>query len=480
MLQLVLCCKICRSGFEELFLGMTATIPTLNDQNSEMTFELKKGESILIGRTPIRKADNQVLIKDITVSNQHVELFAHPEGVSAKDLKSTNGTAIDGEWLRAGIAVPVRSGSLMLLGKKGTAFLQVFIESSGNGAQNVTVLRTSPPIDEETESIGDDSDVAQWLERCRETDKAICPICHKTYDEKKVLICPADGGYLGRREDPTDGPVAAKHYRLCNWLGTGSLTEVYKVEHIRLNRPYALKVFHGGVHRETETAHIIQSCKQWSRLQHASIASIVEWGWLTKSELFIVMEYFQTPSLAQVVKSEGPLSVADAVKVFIPVCNALQYAHTQGVMHSNLKLSKIYVSNLKAHPVVRISDFGLTDKLVKNLGWIRATLRTRNQSGDPLTTSPEYWQGEERTAVSDIYVIGCALYHALTGVPVFESKRTMETIAAHIYSAPPPIPDKLEIPQAMKAIVDRCLKKQPEDRYQTIEELMAALNALVC
>ena len=457
---------------------MTATIPTLNDQNTEVRFDLKKGESFLIGRTPLRKSAKQILIQDITVSNQHVELFAHAEGVSARDLKSTNGTAIDGEWLRAGISFPVRNGSLMLLGKKGTAFLQVFYESTGDGAQSVTVWRTSPKIDEETESIGDDSDVAKWLEQCRETDKAICPICHKTYDERKVLICPADGGYLGRKEDPKGGPVAAKHYRLCHWVGTGSLTEVYKVEHIRLERPYALKVFHSRVHRETETAHIIQSAKQWGLLEHSSIASIVEWGWLTKSELFLVMEYFQTPSLAQVVKTDGPLSVSELVKVFLPVCNALKYAHTQAVFHSNLKLSKIYVSNLKAHPVVKISDFGLTEKLVKNLGWIKATLRTRDQVGDPLTTSPEYWQGEERTAVSDIYVIGCAMYHALTGQPVFASKRTMETIAAHIYTAPPPLPDKLAIPQNVRDIVDRCLKKQPEDRYQTIDELISALEAI--
>jgi hypothetical protein len=460
-----------------VFLGMTAEIPTLNDQNSEVRFDLKKGESVLLGRSPVRKADNQVVIQDITVSNQHVEIFAHPEGISAKDLKSTNGTAIDGEWLRAGISCPVRNGSLLLLGKKGTAFLQIFFESNGDGAQSVTVLRTSPKIDEETESIGDDSDVAQWLEKCRDNDKAICPICKKTYDEKKVLICPIDGGYLGRREEPTDGPVAAKHYKLCNWVGTGSLTEVYKVEHVRLGRPYALKVFHSGVHRETETAHIIQSCKQWAHLQHASIASIVEWGWLTKSELFLVTEFFQTPSLEQMVKTDGPLSVKELVKVFVPVCNALKYAHSRGVFHSNLKLSKIYVSNLKAHPVVKITDFGLTDKLVRNLGWIKATLRTRDKTGNPLTTSPEYWQGEERTAVSDIYVVGCAMYHALTGVPVFESKRTMETIAAHIYKAPPPIPEKLAIPQEVKEIVERCLKKQPENRYQSIDELKAALEA---
>lgn len=457
---------------------MTAAIPTLNDQNSEVRFDLKKGESFMIGRTPYKKAERQILIQDITVSNQHVEIFAHPEGISAKDLKSTNGTAIDGEWLRAGVSFPVRNGSLMLLGKKGTAFLQIFFESNGDGVQNVTVLRTSPKIDEETEKIGEDSDVVHWLEQCRETEKAICPICHKTYDERKVLICPLDGGYLGRKEDPKDGPVAAKHYKLCNWVGTGSLTEVYKVEHVRLNRPYALKVFHAGVHRETETAHIIQSAKQWARLEHSSIASIVEWGWLTKSELFLVMEYFKDPSLEKYVKDNGPLSVKELVKVFVPVCSALKYAHTQGVFHSNLKLSKIYVSNLKAHPVVKISDFGLTDKLVKSLGWVKATLRTRDQTGDPLTTSPEYWQGEERTAVSDIYMVGCAMYHALTGTPVFDKKRTMETIAAHIYLAPPPIPEKLQIPQEVRDIVDKCLKKQPEDRYQTIDELVAALEAV--
>jgi len=457
---------------------MTAAIPTLNDQNSEVRFDLKKGESILIGRTPMRKTANQILIQDITVSNKHVELSAHPEGVSAKDLKSTNGTAIDGEWLRAGITFPVRNGSLMLLGKKGTAFLQIFIEPNGDGVQSVTVFRTSPKIDEETESLGDDSAVVRWLKEIRETEHSICQICQKTYEDKRILVCPADGSYLKRKEEPKFDAIAAKHYKLLNWVGKGALTEVYKVEHLRLNRPYALKVFHAGVHRETETAHIIQSCKAWAMLEHSSIASIVEWGWLNKSELFLVMEFFHAPNVAQMLKERGPLTTAEVVKIFLPVCGALKYAHSQGVFHSNLKLSKIYVSNLKAHPVVKISDFGLTDKLVRSLGWIKATLRTRDQSGDPLTTSPEYWQGEERTAVSDIYVIGCAMYHALTGVPVFESKRTMETIAAHIYKAPPPLPAKSDIPQAMRDIIDRCLKKQPEERFQTIDELSEALAAL--
>lgn len=457
---------------------MTAAIPTLNDQNSEVRFDLKKGESLLIGRTPIRKSPNQVLIQDITVSNQHVELFAHPGGVVAKDLKSTNGTAVDGEWIRSGISVPIRSGSLMLLGKKGTAFLQVFIESNGDGMQSVTVLRTSPKIDEETESLDENSEVAKWIQDSRETESSICQICQKTYADKSVLICPSDGSYLKRKEEPKPGAIAAKHYKLIRWVGKGSLTEVYEVEHLRLHRPYALKVFHSGVHRETDTAHIIQSCKQWSRLEHSAIASIVEWGWLTKSELFIVMEFFQGPSVAQMIRERGPLSVQELTKIFLPVCDALKYAHSQGVFHSNLKLSKIYVSNLKAIPIVRISDFGLTDKLVRNLGWIKATLRTKNQYGDPLTVSPEYWQGEERTAVSDIYVLGCAMYHALTGTPVFESKRTMETIAAHIYMPPPPMPDRAEISPAIREVIDRCLKKQPEERYQTIDELKTALEQL--
>ncbi len=127
---------------------------------------------------------------------------------------------------------------------------------------------------------------------------------------------------------------------------------------------------------------------------------------------------------------------------------------------------------------MKISDFGLTDKLVKSLGWVKATLRTRDQTGDPLTTSPEYWQGDGLTVASDIYAVGCAMYHALTGVPVFDKKRTMETIAAHIYAEPAPIPEKLQVPPAVRAIVERCLKKQPEERYQTIDELISALETV--
>ncbi len=168
----------------------------------------------------------------------------------------------------------------------------------------------------------------------------------------------------------------------------------------------------------------------------------------------------------------------DVVKVFVPVCNALKYAHTQGVFHSNSKLSKIYVSNLKAHPVVKISGFWSHRQIGEKPRLGEGNFANARQDRDPLTTSPEYWQGEERTAVSDIYVIGCAMYHALTGVPVFDSKRTMETIAAHIYTAPPPIPEKLAIPRNMLDIIDRCLKKQPEDRYQSIDELSSALEAV--
>lgn len=459
---------------------MTEQLVELAEQNAEVSFDLKKGETILIGRSPDRKSPNQILVPDINVSNKHIELMAHPEGVVAKDQKSTNGTAVDGEWLRPGIPFALRNGSIILLGKNGTAFLKVLIEAREDQTQSVRVIRTSPKVETEVESEGSTSAVAKWIAKSRDAEPGYCLICKSNFHDKNNDTCPTDGIALRRSKEPPPGEVTiAGDYLLQKWVGTGSLTEVYKAEHVRTQKPFAVKVFRYGVARDTEAAFIVQSCKQWAGLKHPAISVIEHWGWISNNELYLIMEFFDCSSLAQIVRDEGPLSPQDAMKIFNPIFDALQYAHEQGAFHSNLKLSKIFVTNHKTNPIVKISDFGIVDKLVRSVGWINATLKTKDKVGDPMTLSPEFWQGEETTSASYVYVVGCALFHALTGTPVFSSKRTMETVAAHIYKEPPSIPVDSLISAPVREVLARCLKKQPAERFQTLGELQNALTAAV-
>lgn len=459
---------------------MTEHLIALDEQNAEANFILRKGETILIGRSPSRKSINQILVSDITVSNKHIELLAHPEGVVAKDQKSTNGTSVDGEWLRAGIPFSLRSGSVILLGKNGTAFLKVLVESNADQTQSVRIIRTSPAVEAEMETEGATSAVAKWIMKSREAEPGYCLICKQSFHDKNNDTCPTDGIALRRSKEPVAGEVTiAGDYLLQKWVGKGSLTEVYKAEHVRTQRPYAVKIFRSGVARDTEAAFIIQSCKQWASLTHPAISAIEHWGWISNNELYLIMEYFDCPSLAQIVESEGPLSPEIALRVFDPVFDALHYAHQQGAFHSTLKLSKIFVANLKTNPLVKISDFGIVDKLVRSQGWINATLKTKDQVGDPMTLSPEFWQGEETNSASYVYVVGCALYHALTGTPLFSAKRTRETVAAHIHKEPPSIPVDSTMSDAVREVLMRCLKKQPAERFQTIADLQQALTVAV-
>ena len=173
-----------------------------------------------------------------------------------------------------------------------------------------------------------------------------------------------------------------------------------------------------------------------------------------------------------------PLTVEEALDVFIQVTDALAYAHAKDIIHRDIKPSNIIVS-IDSDRVVKVVDFGIAKMLKKDK---RNELTEDSEIiGTPYYMSPEQCQGDPLDARSDIYSTGCVLYQALSGRPPFAQRNPVKIILQHLNEKPKSFREAfptLKVPQTLEAIILKCLEKRPSDRYQSASALCDDLVAM--
>ena len=251
------------------------------------------------------------------------------------------------------------------------------------------------------------------------------------------------------------------HYEIVEKLGEGGMGVVYKARDTRLGRSVAIKIVHSQFTRRFE-----HEAKAVSALNHPHICTLYDVG-EHEGAPYLVMEYVEGQPL------KGPLPAGEAVSYAVQICQSLVAAHKAGIIHRDLKPDNIL---LTGEGSVKVLDFGL------------AKLSGTTPDGTTLTSitgpgavtgtasymSPEQAQGEPVDARSDIFSFGAVLYELLSGRRAFRRESMGATLAAVITSEPPPL---REAPSEVARIVDKMLAKKREDRYQSAEELLAALEA---
>jgi serine/threonine protein kinase/Flp pilus assembly protein TadD len=269
-------------------------------------------------------------------------------------------------------------------------------------------------------------------------------------------------------------------YEIVGSLGAGGMGQVYRAKDPNLGRDIAIKVLPDAFAQDPgRMARFEREARTLASLNHPNIAVIhgletrpAEDGHDARA---IVMELVDGPTLAERI-AQGPIPIDEAVPIARQIADALEAAHEQGIVHRDIKASNIMLAG-RRH--VKILDFGLAQQDPLADQDTRAADKLTVEGvvvGTPHYLAPELLQGARADARSDVWALGVVLYEMLTGRLPFTGSTAMEIAVAILQKPVPPLP--ASVPPALQTIVERCLAKRPEARYQRAAEIRAALEAL--
>ena len=273
----------------------------------------------------------------------------------------------------------------------------------------------------------------------------------------------------------TPGHMIGK-YQVIRNLASGSQGTVYHAYDPDLEREVALKVLHPHLATPEIIARFRREAQIVASINHPNIAGISEIGEHEGSH-FIAIEY--VPHTIRELIDRGPLDITRAVTIAHQAALALEAAHTsrRGITHHDIKPENLLLTSLDADGVVKLIDFGIA-----HAADMAPMTQAGSQWGTPFYMPPEQWMGERGDTRSDVYSLGVVMYQMLSGQVPFNStaanslaqqneiaRQHLEVESTSLHSV------REDIPESLEAIVERCMAKLPEERYQTPGELAAAL-----
>ena len=274
------------------------------------------------------------------------------------------------------------------------------------------------------------------------------------------------------------GRLVDQRYRVTEVIGRGGMGVVYKVEHQRMGKVAAMKVLHHELATDPEVVRRFQrEAEAVSRLAHPNTVQVFDFG-NSAGALYLVMEYIRGLDLGTLIDRDGPMSFERAAPLLAQVCAALGEAHDLGVIHRDLKPENILVTRTHGgQDFVKVLDFGLA-KLSEREEAADVTGRG-SIVGTPYYMSPEQIRGEDAVGpAADIYSFGALMYRILTGHHAFTAKSPVGVLTKHLTEPPQApsthVPDRID--GAIDDIVLRCLAKKPEDRYESVHQLLGVIE----
>ena len=258
-------------------------------------------------------------------------------------------------------------------------------------------------------------------------------------------------------------------YKVLEKSGEGGMGLVYKGFQESLNRYVAIKVLRGELARDQQfIARFRPEALAVAKLSHPNILHIFDTG-AAHGTYYIVMDYVDGGSLSDLI-ARGPLDAETAVSIAAQVADALDYAHSQSLIHRDVKPANVLLTG-EGRPL--LTDFGIARALDAST---RLT-RTGTQIGTPEYMAPEQAQGEQVDGRTDIYALGIVLYEMLTGWAPFSASTPMATLYKQVNAPLPPLRQtKAEVPTWLESVVKKSLAKRPQDRFQRASEFAAALR----
>src|SRR4026208_1282558 len=257
-------------------------------------------------------------------------------------------------------------------------------------------------------------------------------------------------------------------YRIVRKLGSGGMADVYLAEDEELGRRVAIKILNDRhANDESFVERFRREAKNAAGLSHPNIVSIYDRG-EAEGTYYIAMEYLDGRSLKELVVARGPLPIPDAIAATRQVLAALRFAHRKGVVHRDIKPHNVMAD---ADGRLKVTDFGSARAGVSQSAEACSIIGTAQY------LSPEQARGAPVDQRSDLYSIGIVLYEMLTGKTPFTGETPVEIAMKHLSDTPrPPSLLRPDIPPDLDMVVLRALAKNPDDRFQTAEEMVAELD----
>lgn len=307
---------------------------------------------------------------------------------------------------------------------------------------------------------------------------------------------PGAGPNTAGVEDALVGRVISDRYRVISLIAQGGMGRVYRAEQQPLGRGVALKVlsaranawevsspsnsFSPGASSSASNNNAQRFLREASisaQLKHPNTVTLFDYGVTEDDIYYIAMELLEGRTLQQAIKQDGAFSPERALRIAAQVCRSLREAHALGVVHRDLKPGNIFLVRHDDDPDwVKVLDFGLVKGVEEQSQDLTVT---GTFVGSPCYVSPEQIRNKPVDFRTDIYSLGVILYQMLTGRPPFEEATAMDTVVAHLQKTAPPmstINPHVRVPPPLEAMVLRCMAKEPQDRFASMDQLLVALK----
>ncbi len=272
--------------------------------------------------------------------------------------------------------------------------------------------------------------------------------------------------------------VAEGHYRIVRFLGRGAIGSVFCVEKVNSNGLFALKTLNTTVSAETTWRRFQKEIDAASRLDHPNLVKAVDFGLLEDDRPFMVMEFVEGITLSDAIRTRGRLSAEEVLSIFIPLTDALAYAHREKVVHRDIKPSNIMLQSEDGAVIPKLVDFGIA-RVASEAG--TTLTQAADVFGTPLYMSPEQCVSAIVDHRSDIYSLGCVLFEALTGAPPFSGDSPLSTMMQHRSDKPPTLSEAslgVDFAPSWEELIAKMMVKDRAQRIQSCEEVLSRLKRI--
>ena len=268
------------------------------------------------------------------------------------------------------------------------------------------------------------------------------------------------------QHDPLIGKVLADRFEILSRIGEGGTGVVYKAKQITVDRTVAIKVL--GAHVSSDPQWVKRfhnEARAAARLDHPNTVRMIDFGETKEGLLFIAMEYLHGRPLSDEISRLGKIPPQRALRIISQACQSLQEAHTQGIIHRDIKPDNVFLVEMKGSgDFVKVLDFSVAKMDTPDAQLTRAG----TVFGTPAYMSPEQARGVKLSPQSDVYACGIVLYEMLTGKPPFEAALPMEVVMMHLRQKPAPL---VGFPEPIVRLVMKALEKTPDRRQQSADDL---------
>jgi tRNA A-37 threonylcarbamoyl transferase component Bud32 len=280
-------------------------------------------------------------------------------------------------------------------------------------------------------------------------------------------------------KDPLIGQVLDGRYQVVSVLGEGGMGIVYKARHVTLGKSLAIKVLKAEVSKDQEIVQRFrQEAQSATAIGNHHIIDISDFGVLSDGSTYFVMEFLDGISLTRAIEPGKPLKANRTIHVAKQLCRALGAAHDIGIVHRDLKPDNIYlISRGGDKDFVKVLDFGIA-----KVGGAKSKLTQVGQVfGTPHYMSPEQCAGTAVDKRTDVYALGVIMYEMASSRVPFDADNLMGILTKHLYEEPikpHELPPPVDVPPALEAVIMQCLAKKADIRYQSMQDVLADLEAV--